>query len=453
MQPAKRILCRRLILRTSVYLSILSLSFCAYYSPQGVVPELSGGLDHMALLRSIRIRMCLLILSMVLIGTLSGVWFLFHSTWSQQPARLTLSPVASTQGRAADPMALPYQRLATELAAHMTLDEKLGQLFMVGYDTPTYSPALERMLVDFHVGGVILYQVQIQTRAQTRHDTSEMQKHARIPLFIATDEEGGYVDRLANIYPPRPSALSLYRTGEPALAAQAGQQTAHDLQELGINENLAPDSDVQLVEGPNQLARTFGFTPQSVITFAAAYLHALQQSGIIGCIKHFPGLGAATTDAHLGLPIVRRTTSQLYASELAPFQVFVRAPSAQARPGMVMTTDVLMPAIDSKQPAELSHRFITDILRTQFGYDGVVITDSLTMQGITNHWTIPQAAVLAINAGNDMIIGITNRQQLAETIRELKAAIQHGTLTQDRLDASVIRILTLKAQYHLLPTH
>jgi beta-N-acetylhexosaminidase len=345
-----------------------------------------------------------------------------------------------------------YQQIAALYAAHMTLDEELGQMFMVSYDASTYSPDLDRMLGPLHAGGVVLYQAQIKTLTQMKHDVALMQKRAQLPLLISTDEEGGYVDRLVNIYPPRPSALSIYRTGDTGVATQMGQQTAQDLLALGINENLAPDSDVQLVDGPDQLTRTFGFTPQSVIAFAGAYMQALQQNHVIACIKHFPGLGSATIDAHLALPIVRRTKTQLYTNELAPFKAFVQAQNAQERPGMVMSTDVLMPAIDPQFPAELSHIFITDILRKQFGYNGVVITDALSMQGISNHWDISQASVMALNAGNDMLIGISTASQMADTIGELKSALQRGALTKTRIDEAVIRILSLKLQYHLLPT-
>jgi beta-N-acetylhexosaminidase len=350
---------------------------------------------------------------------------------------------------ATEPMS--YRQLAALYISHMSLDEELGQLFMVGYNESTYSPDLERMVSRLHAGGVILYQNQIQTLSQTRHDIAAMQQHASVPLLIATDEEGGLVDRLANVFPSRPSASYIYHTGNPALATQWGNQTARDLLSLGFNEDLAPDSDVELVAGPDQFTRTFGSTPQSVITFAGAYMSALQHANVIACVKHFPGLGAATTDAHLGLPIVRRTRAQLYAVELAPFKAFVQAQNVFEQPGMVMTTDVLMPAIDPHLPAELSPTFVTTILRQQFGYQGVVITDSLDMQGIADHWNLGQAAVMALKAGDDMLLGIIGSDQMVSAIASLKLALQHGSLSKARIDQAVSHILVLKMRYHLLP--
>jgi beta-N-acetylhexosaminidase len=174
---------------------------------------------------------------------------------------------------------------------------------------------------------------------------------------------------------------------------------------------------------------------------------------MVACIKHFPGLGAATTDAHLGLPIVRRTKAQLYAVELAPFKAFVQAQDPAEQPAMIMSTDVLMPAIDTHLPAELSPIFITTILRQQFGYQGVVITDSLYMQGIANQWNLAQASIMALNAGDDMLLGIIGSDQMSSTIAELKLALQHGTLSKARIDEAVSRILALKIQYHLLPAN
>ena len=118
---------------------------------------------------------------------------------------------------------------------------------------------------------------------------------------------------------------------------------------------------------------------------------------------------------------------------------------------MIMPTDVLMPAIDPKMPAELSHIFMTDILRHQFGYDGVVLTDALYMQGISQTWTMPQAAVLALNAGDDMLLGPTGTDQMLDMLNGLKAALQNGTLSKARVDEAVTRIITLKMQYHLMP--
>jgi beta-N-acetylhexosaminidase len=347
---------------------------------------------------------------------------------------------------------MKYKQLASLYVSHMSLDEELGQLIMVEYADTSYSPDLDTMISKLHAGGVIMYEFQMQTFAQTKHDIAEMQQNASIPLLISTDEEGGpYVHRLSNIYGYRMSATDIFNTGDPKVAAQQGAKAAHDLLSLGINVNLAPDVDVNLVNGYDMVTRTFGNTAQDVITYAGAYLKALQGAGAIGTIKHFPGLGDAVTDAHTTLPVVNRTKDQIFSVELAPFKALIQSPDRLLNPGIIMSTDMLMPAIDPVYPTELSHIFMTDILRKQLGYDGVVLTDALYMQGITQKWSMYQAAVMALNAGNDMILGPTGADQMVATINALKAALQDGTLSKARVDEAATRIIALKMEYHLMP--
>ncbi len=363
-------------------------------------------------------------------------------------------PLTSSQINTLDHLSqfFSYKQLAQVYVSHMTLDEKLGQLFLLQSYDQFYSPSLEYAITQLHVGGVIMYAFQMQTFNQTKHDISEMQQHASIPLMIATDEEGGFVERVQNIFGHHPGALEIYDTGNVNLATQAGNRIANDLQLLGINTDLAPDVDVQLVDGPDQYLRTWGYTPQSVITFGGAYLRAVQGDGEIACLKHFPGLGAAQTDAHFSLPVIKRTKDQIYSTELVPFEHFIQSSNPLDNPGMIMDTDLLMPAIDPLYPAELSPTIVTGILRNQFGYNGVVITDSLWMTGIAKKWNLEQAGVMALQAGNDMLLGAIGPYQMESMINAIKAALQDGTLSMARINQSVTRIITLKMQYHLIPT-
>jgi beta-N-acetylhexosaminidase len=346
---------------------------------------------------------------------------------------------------------MQYKQLASIYVSHMTLDEKLGQLFMVQSYDQFYSPSLEYMVNNLHAGGVIMYAFQMQTFDQTKHDIAEMKQHASIPLIISADEEGGYVERIQNIFGHHPGALEIYDTGNVGLATQAGHRIAHDLQLLGINADLAPDVDVQLVDGPDQYLRTWGYTPDSVITYGGAYLRAVQGDGEIACLKHFPGLGAAQTDAHFNLPTIKRTRDQIYSTELVPFEHFIQSSNKLDNPGMIMDTDLLMPALDPLYPAELSPTIVTGILRNQLGYDGVVITDALWMTGIAQKWNLEQAGVMALQAGNDMLLGAIGPYQMQSMINAIKAALQDGSLTMARINQAVTRIIALKMQYHLIP--
>src|SRR5258708_5163962 len=227
---------------------------------------------------------------------------------------------------------------------------------------------------------------------QARVGIAEMQKHAAFPLLISTDEEGGTVDRLSNIWPSGPGRREIEGPRDVRAAGHEGAQTAHDLLALGVNADIAPDVDVGLIDGPDQAWRTFGSTAQQVTTFAGAYLNAMQQAGEIASLKHFPGLGAASSDAHYGLPIINRTVDQINAVELAPYKAFIQSKNPFLHPGMIMTTDLLMPALDPVMPAELSYNIITKVLRQQLGYDGVVLTDSLFMAAILSTLALPPPA-------------------------------------------------------------
>jgi beta-N-acetylhexosaminidase len=347
---------------------------------------------------------------------------------------------------------MTYKELAYLYVARMSLDEKLGQLIMTESEQNNYSDDLDYMITQQHVGGMIMYDSHLQTTNQARTTTSQAQQRAKIPLLISVDQEGGaYVNRLVHIYGAQPGPWEIYQSGSLSFDRQQGAQVAHNLLSLGLNTDLAPDVDVMIIPGIDTAGRTFGTTADSVIKYAGPYIEAMQSHGLIACMKHYPGgLGDTPYDAHDILPTDPRSRDQIYATELAPYKTFINAPDPLMRPAMIMSTDVLMPAIDPRMPAELSHIFMTDILRKEFGYDGVVVTDALYMGGISAQWSEPEAAVLAIQAGNDMILGPMGSARTAAVIEALKQALQDGQLSLARVNEAVTRIIALKMQYHLM---
>jgi beta-N-acetylhexosaminidase len=283
--------------------------------------------------------------------------------------------------------------------------------------------------------------------AQTKALIASAQAHAAYPLLVLTDEEGGYVDRLTQFYGWRPSATDIGDTGSKSYAQAQGVQTGKDMSALGFNADFAPDVDVQLVAGPDQITRTFGSTPEGVTAMAGAYMTGMQSQNITVCLKHFPGLGAATTDAHLGLPVIDRTVDQINAVELAPYKALI----ATGQVGMIMSTDLLMKALDPTLPAELSPTIINGVLRTQLGYDGVVVTDALYMDGITKTYSSSQAAALSIEAGDDLLVGTFTPSAVSWYIQGIKDAMANGQISTARINQSVLRILKLKIRMGLLP--
>ena len=346
-----------------------------------------------------------------------------------------------------------YKELASLYVAHMSLNEKLGQMIITESEQNTYSDDLNYMITQLHVGGMIMYESHLQTVSQAITTTSLAQQNAKIPLLTSVDEEGGlYVNRLEHIYGSRPGPTEISQTGSLVFDQQQGVKMAHDLLSIGLNTDLAPDVDVSIIPGYDTEDRTFGTTADAVIKYAGPYIEAMQSHGLIACLKHYPGgLGNTPYDAHNILPTDNRSLAQIYATELAPYKTFINSPNPFIRPAMIMSTDVLMPAVDPVMPTELSHKFMTDILRTQFGYDGVVITDALYMGGISDRWSEPEAAVLAIQAGNDMILSPMGSARTAAVIEALRQALQDGRLSMARVNEAVTRIIALKMQYHLLP--
>jgi beta-N-acetylhexosaminidase len=192
--------------------------------------------------------------------------------------------------------------------------------------------------------------------------------------------------------------------------------------------------------------RTFSDDPTQVARYAGAFMAGLQSIGEISCLKHYPGIGAVTDDPHESLPVVGRSLDQYRQAELAPYQALI-----PQSPDMIMATDVLVPAVDPNYPAEMSPVWIGGVLRHQLGYNGVVITDSLWMGGITARWSSAEASALAIVAGADIVMAAWDSSSTQAVLNDLKAAIASGRLTTVRIADSVRRIIALKLKYGMLP--
>jgi beta-N-acetylhexosaminidase len=360
--------------------------------------------------------------------------------WSSTPARhcLVCEPSSANTHRDLTP-----QAYATLLAHQLPLDARLGQLLMVQFQGTMATPDVVQMISSQDVGGVILYAGNIESTEQMRVLTGQLQQMAPIPLLTSIDQEGGTVNRLLSIMGPLPAAAEL---ATPAQAERRGQLDAQYLHDFGLNLNLAPVVDVGTAN-PQLWDRTFGSDPQRVATMAGAYLTGLQQTGdVAGTLKHFPGLGSTTVDPHVGLPVLSHSRATWERIDLEPY----RALLANHHVGAIMVTHILVPAVDPNLPASLSPALVTGVLRHQLGFNGVVITDDLTMGALSSRWSLPEAAVLAIKAGVDVVTGAANAAMAAQIIGALKQALAQGILSEARIDEAVEHILELKLQLHLI---
>jgi beta-N-acetylhexosaminidase len=373
------------------------------------------------------------------------------------PARPTPSP---TPDLTATAIAVQQQQQQANLAKvqqlmqNMTLDDKLGQMIMVEYIGTQYADTeLPAMITQNHVGGFLLQRANhnfdppLNTVATASAFIAQAQKDSPIPLLVAIDQEGGLVNKLVDFAGDQPSAADLAATGDPNAAMMQGQKTALLMKSLGINVNLAPVVDV----GPqtNLLeSRQFSDNPQTVATYAGAFLNGLQQNGIAGCLKHFPGLGSLPMgdDPHQLVPRVSIPLTQLQSNDLYPYTQLIK----QDNPAMIMTTDVYTDALDPTTPAELSRKVVTDTIRNQLGFKGVIITDGIYMIERAGYMPMIQAATQAVIAGDDIVEGPFHSQDVTDVIASLKQAIQNGQLSTDQVNQSVQRILMLKVQYGII---
>ncbi len=336
---------------------------------------------------------------------------------------------------------------AKDILANLSLNDKIAQMIMMQIDNPTLTDNQLTML-SYHVGGILFYGLAMVSSPQLTALTDDLSAHAYLPLFIATDQEGGVVNRLYPIVGDRPSELQIGQSGSTAQALAAGQQTAADFAPFGLNMDLAPVIDTQ-IPGADNATRVFSSDPTVVASMADAELIGIQQSGkVVGVIKHFPGLGAASTDPHLGLPIVYKTEAQLNADEFVPYRMLLKTGNVRA----IMVTHELLPLIDPNLPSSLSPTIITGILRHDLGFQGLIVTDDLKrMDAISQFGDIAHRALLAAEAGADILMGPATPNDVQETIDVIAGAVQSGQMPESMINAAVTRILTLKIELGMIP--
>jgi len=329
----------------------------------------------------------------------------------------------------------------------MTLHEKIGQILLLGWQTDAQADAL---ITELAAGGVILMGRNIGTPAETSAQIARLQAlaqaHGLPALFVAVDQEGGRVQRLGPPrYPARPSQRKTGTSADPTtLARQTASGIGTELKSLGFNWDFAPVLDVDSSpQNPVIGDRSYSADPNTVAALGVAAVHGFQtDAGILACGKHFPGHGDTDLDSHFALPIIRRSRPSLDAVELVPFRAAIAAGLTA-----IMTAHILFPALDPALPATLSPAILTGLLRQELGFDGLIITDDLEMRGVADYWGAPEAAVLAVLAGADILLCCHEWETQRAIHAALTAAVQTGRLTESRLDQSLERIAAAKAKW------
>lgn len=345
------------------------------------------------------------------------------------------------------------------ILGRLTLEQKIGQMLMVGCGEKTVTPALQGLLRACPAGAVVLFRHNIAGRQQVSRLAAALQRLSRagtgVGLLIATDQEGGRVVRLPRAWTGPEGAVSARELGQSDISrtALAAERTAAAFRSAGLNMNLAPVLDV-LTHPSNQAlqGRTFGEEPERVTRHGCAYIRRLQERGVVATAKHFPGHGATGSDSHDVLPRVSLLREQWRTQHLAPFRAAVREAGVDAvMAGHVSYrfTDDPRP-VDGGVPASLSPYFLEGVLRQELGFQGIVLTDDLNMAAVSRTYGGGSSVLQAVAAGADMLMisGTAVRQEAA--LRALRGAALSGKIRPERIDASVRRILRVKQRYGLL---
>jgi beta-N-acetylhexosaminidase len=353
----------------------------------------------------------------------------------------------------------PLNQRVNQIMSRMTLEEKVGQLFLVFFTGPELSPALREMINQYHIGGIVLFAISDNIRSTSQvarliNDTqNEAATHgAGVPLLVAIDQEGGPIVRLTQGATVFPSNMAVGATGSIEDARLMAEVTAAELEALGINMNLAPVMDVNNnPDNPIIGVRSFGSSPDQVAQLGVAMIQTYKANGVIATAKHFPGHGDTAVDSHLSLPVIPHDLNHLEAVELAPFRAAIGA-GVDA----IMTAHVLIPAIEanSRLPATLSSKVLQGLLRDKLGYQGLIVSDSMGMGAIDQMYGVTEATAMAFQAGDDILaFGADPTHSPAEqrpAYERVLALVRSGMIPSGRLDESVRRILLVKARYGLL---
>lgn len=329
----------------------------------------------------------------------------------------------------------------------MTIEQKVAQLLVAGISGTTPGADGIAAIQNYQVGGIILFGRNVSSSRQLTELTNQLKalNTDYIPLFLCVDEEGGRVSRMPPEIADISAAYTYGQQSDPSLLKKLGQTLGAECSAFGFNLDFAPVMDV--FSDPNNTVigdRSYGSDPRTVAEASSQVAAGLQDAGIIAAGKHFPGHGDTATDSHLSLPIVNKTKEQWEQNDAIPFQKAIDTGIP-----IVMVGHILMPQLDPNNPATLSHIMVTDILREEMGFDGVICTDDLTMGAITEAYGIGEAAVRAVEAGCDLLLVCHEEENLEAVYTALLSAVESGRISEQRLNESVLRILSLKTEYGL----
>ena len=332
----------------------------------------------------------------------------------------------------------------------LSIESKIGQLFMIGIPGPELDTQTSELLDEVSPGGICLFARNIRDLRQVRELTDALGNFLPVQPIIAIDQEGGLVDRLRRVLSPMPAADRIGSTQE---AASLATVIAEALLMIGVNMDFAPVVDVIEAGRKGSMngltSRTFGSTKEETAELAGAFLKTLQANGILGCLKHFPGLGASTVDSHEELPLVSISQEELYSMDLHPYQQLIASGEVHA----VMIGHAAYPSTPLQEtdqngrllPSSLSPNFVKGLLRDEIGFNGLVVSDDLEMGAIIKNHGIGDACVRAFGAGIDLLAICADPAAIREGYNAVLRSVKDGHIDDGRIEASLVRISAFKS--------
>ncbi len=338
----------------------------------------------------------------------------------------------------------------------VALRREIGQLLIGSLPARTIPQELRSLAREFQLGGITLFRRNIEAPEQVEELSRDLQELAvDLPLWVATDQEGGRVARLKAPFTEWPPMATLGRSGDPALAGRFAAALAAELRAVGVTLDYAPVLDIHTnPKNPIIGDRALSEDPAHVAALGAAIIAGLQDNGVAACGKHFPGHGDTSVDSHLDLPIVEHPPDRIRRVECVPFIEAIRRGVA-----FIMTAHVLVPALDDERPATLSRRVVYDLLRDELGFDGVILSDDLEMKALAKDYDVAESAILAINAGCDGVLICRHLSSephndinvQATVLEALVHAVEDGRIPYGRVEDALKRQRRAKERF-LAPT-
>ena len=330
-------------------------------------------------------------------------------------------------------------------AKELSLKEKIGQMVMIGMDTNYITDRIKNMIINYKIGGVILYRKNFSTYSDMLKLIRELNKNNQIPLFIAIDQEGGRVNRMPKELKNLPSANVIANVGGEELVKEASEITGELLYKSGFNLNFAPVLDLRRYEKQTVIGdRSFGDDKEKVAKSGIEMMKALQKNSIVPVIKHFPGHGATKQDSHYFLPVINIPMKKIEDEDMYPFSKAI-----QNGADAILVGHLLIPKVTGIYPASLSRKFICKYIRKKFRYNGLIITDDLKMRAIKLFYGPDLAVRKAFEAGNDIVVFRFNKDEEQRVLDNIFQLVKLGKIKENRIDRSVNRIIEIKKKYNI----